>query len=363
MAQGQADRESPVDLRSVSVPQRRQTASAGKNGHFAWGEGPRDRPRKLPGPISVSSTPRSPRPLQGFRTRVQSPGLRWPPQESSTRHGLCEEMDFFSGQSDPGSTPGRRKTRHGRKAQVGDGQWDWTDCDSTVKKAQERFSRLLSLCPTSDSCVQTAQTVKERIEVRLCMDPIDSERLYSSRSFRDFPGAFTISTGAQHLCGLEQASGRVFCWGSGDYGQLGDNLARSSEIPVRVQNLAPALAVTAGGLHSCAVEEDGGAKCWGKGEDGQLGFGGRSRRWEARPVARLGPAVDIRAGGSHTCALEMSGIVRCWGWGEFGQLGDGRALDSLYPVRVAQIERADAICSGALHSCAVESGLVTLGLL
>lgn len=174
----------------------------------------------------------------------------------------------------------------------------------------------------------------------------------------DFPGAFTISTGAQHLCGLEQASGRVYCWGSGDYGQLGDNLARSSEIPVRVQNLAPAVAVTAGGLHSCAVEEDGGAKCWGKGEDGQLGFGGRSRRWEARPVARLGPAVDIRAGGSHTCALEMSGIVRCWGWGEFGQLGDGRALDSLYPVRVAQIERADAICSGALHSCAVESGRV-----
>lgn len=63
---------------------------------------------------------------------------------------------------------------------MGDGQWEWTD--STVKKAQERFSQLLSLCPTSDSCVQTAQTVKERIEVRLCMDPIDSERLYSSRS-------------------------------------------------------------------------------------------------------------------------------------------------------------------------------------
>ena len=31
--------------------------------------------------------------------------------------------------------------------------------------------------------------------------------------------------------------------------------------------LGPAIAVTAGGLHSCGLELDGRAKCWGKGED------------------------------------------------------------------------------------------------
>jgi len=145
----------------------------------------------------------------------------------------------------------------------------------------------------------------------------------------------------------------VVCWGAGDFGQLGDNLATSSSSPVLVEGLGPAIAVTAGGLHSCGIEIGGQAKCWGKGEDGQLGFGGRSRRFNARPVARLGAAVDIRAGGSHTCALEASGTVRCWGWGEFGQLGNGRKLNSLYPVRV-QLDSAIAICSGGLHSCAVE---------
>lgn len=169
----------------------------------------------------------------------------------------------------------------------------------------------------------------------------------------DFPGACTISTGGQHLCALQQASGLVVCWGAGDFGQLGDNRATSSDRPVHVRGLGPAIAVTAGGLHSCGLELDGRAKCWGKGEDGQLGFGGRSRRADARPVA-MGPALDIRAGGSHTCALEASGTVRCWGWGEFGQLGNGRTLDSLYPVRVQPLENAIAICSGALHSCAVE---------
>ncbi|CAJ1385636.1 unnamed protein product [Effrenium voratum] len=170
----------------------------------------------------------------------------------------------------------------------------------------------------------------------------------------EFPGACSISTGGQHLCALEQATGHVLCWGNGDFGQLGDNLATSSMTPVRVQGLEAAVVVTAGGLHSCAVELGGVAKCWGKGEDGQLGFGGRSRRHEARPVARLGPTADIRAGGSHTCALEVSGAVRCWGWGEFGQLGDGHTLDSLYPVRAAGLESAIAVCAGGLHSCAVE---------
>lgn len=172
----------------------------------------------------------------------------------------------------------------------------------------------------------------------------------------DFPGACTISTGGQHLCALIQASKEVVCWGAGDFGQLGDNQARSSHTPVRVQGLGPSLVVTAGGLHSCAVEVSGRAKCWGKGEDGQLGFGGRSRRHDARPVAQLGVALDVRAGGSHTCALEAGGAVRCWGWGEFGQLGNGRTRDSLYPLRVQHLDSAIAICSGGLHSCAVETG-------
>ena len=52
---------------------------------------------------------------------------------------------------------------------------------------------------------------------------------------QEFPGACSISTGGQHLCALEQATGHVLCWGNGDFGQLGDNLATSSMTPVRVQ--------------------------------------------------------------------------------------------------------------------------------
>ena len=36
----------------------------------------------------------------------------------------------------------------------------------------------------------------------------------------------------------------------------------------RMGGLEAAVVVTAGGLHSCAVELGGVAKCWGKGEDG-----------------------------------------------------------------------------------------------
>ncbi|CAE8604000.1 unnamed protein product, partial [Polarella glacialis] len=109
--------------------------------------------------------------------------------------------------------------------------------------------------------------------------------------------------------------------------------------------------VSAGGLHSCAVEASGVVKCWGRGEDGQLGHGGRSQRSEARPVPYLGLAANVSAGGSHTCVLERSGSVKCFGWGEFGQLGDGKTLDSLYPVPILGLGEVVSLCTGGLHSC------------
>ena len=110
----------------------------------------------------------------------------------------------------------------------------------------------------------------------------------------------------------------MLCWGKGDFGQLGDNLATSSPVPVRVRGptkqpfrlefcrkhqktlinsynenrkskktasgLGPALAVSAGGLHSCALELDGRAKCWGKGEEHHLRFSSLEGCWAHLPA-------------------------------------------------------------------------------
>eukprot|EP00928_Gymnodinium_smaydae_P004093 TRINITY_DN11427_c0_g2_i1.p1 TRINITY_DN11427_c0_g2~~TRINITY_DN11427_c0_g2_i1.p1 ORF type:complete len:316 (+),score=47.32 TRINITY_DN11427_c0_g2_i1:126-950(+) len=162
--------------------------------------------------------------------------------------------------------------------------------------------------------------------------------------------------GSQHSCALLRQTGSVCCWGEGEFGRLGHGQVSDSPLPVRVLGLVDAVAATAGGQHSCAVEREGDVKCWGAGEYGQLGHGGFSRGTAARLTVDLGPASDVSAGGSHTCALERSGVVQCWGWGEHGQLGDGRAKSSRYPVPVRGLGTVVAVSSGALHTCAVEDG-------
>jgi len=166
-------------------------------------------------------------------------------------------------------------------------------------------------------------------------------------------GMVVVSTGGSHSCAVDRQTGVVSCWGEGINGQLGDNRRRSSTSAVEVLGIDSAVAVSAGGQHSCAVETSGTVKCWGAGHHGQLGHGGLSGRPVAHPVPGLSSAVDVSAGGSHTCGLEQTGIVKCWGWGDHGQLGQGARSRSRYAVEVAELQGAVSISAGGLHSCAV----------
>jgi alpha-tubulin suppressor-like RCC1 family protein len=75
-----------------------------------------------------------------------------------------------------------------------------------------------------------------------------------------------------HHCAASTA-GTVFCWGSNNYGQLGDSSTVDRAVPAMVPGLTDIASVTAGGIHSCALTHDGTAYCWGWNARGQLGIG------------------------------------------------------------------------------------------
>ena len=77
---------------------------------------------------------------------------------------------------------------------------------------------------------------------------------------------------ALHECGVS-TSGAVFCWGSNEYGQLGDSSLVNRAAPTMVPGLPDVVSVTAGGIHTCALTRDGTAYCWGWNGRGQLGIG------------------------------------------------------------------------------------------
>ncbi|MGL4650285.1 MAG: RCC1 domain-containing protein [Caldilineaceae bacterium] len=173
-----------------------------------------------------------------------------------------------------------------------------------------------------------------------------------------------IAAGGYHTCALGVGGG-VLCWGSDQYGQLGDGMfARGGGLvdqtaPVDVLGLLTgAKAITAGFRHTCALTFQGGVKCWGSDEYGQVGDGnGATNEPIAMPVAVQGLSSGIQAisaGNSHTCALTTAGGVLCWGSDNFGQLGNGAEFDQATPVEVVGLSSGvKAIAAGGFHTCAL----------
>jgi alpha-tubulin suppressor-like RCC1 family protein len=135
--------------------------------------------------------------------------------------------------------------------------------------------------------------------------------------------------GTQFACGLT-SSGRVYCWGDNQVGQLG--VARTGgyrSAPTRVVFSRPIQSISLGVDYACALQ-DGRALCWGTNEHGELAD---STKVGERATPRLVKG-DLRfrsltAGYGVTCGITTSADAFCWGIAESGQLGAGVRSDSI----------------------------------
>jgi len=147
--------------------------------------------------------------------------------------------------------------------------------------------------------------------------------------------ALTTGLDSSHTCGLT-AAGSAYCWGANVFGALGDGSTTGSFAPVPVSGGLAFTKLVAGGFigHTCGLTASGKAYCWGENEVGQVGDGSTVDRLVPSPVAGDLSFNALDAGYRHTCGRATTGAVYCWGANGAGQLGTNSTSPRDVPTQV-----------------------------
>jgi RCC1 and BTB domain-containing protein len=136
--------------------------------------------------------------------------------------------------------------------------------------------------------------------------------------------------------------GEVYTWGEGKFGRLGHGNERNCHSPKLVENLIgkKPKQIACGGFHSAVITEDGKMYTFGGGEHGQLGQGEKVNQ----EIPTLVKALDgifisqITCGWSHSVALTSRGHVYTFGNGDHGKLGHGSGKKVATPHLVEKLK-------------------------
>lgn len=176
----------------------------------------------------------------------------------------------------------------------------------------------------------------------------DSSDLINLPDTRPDIEAVTLTVGERHACGL--SSGTAYCWGRGEYGELGSEKTGTLQ-PEQVAGGHTFASITAGAIHTCALDRDGAAYCWGFNRFGQLGTGNLETARTPVPVSGGLRFISLSAGPFTTCGVTTAGDAYCWGRGGTGALGAGDLEDRRRPQRVAGGLKWSTISTGLDHTC------------
>jgi alpha-tubulin suppressor-like RCC1 family protein len=168
-------------------------------------------------------------------------------------------------------------------------------------------------------------------------------------------GAGQVS-GARNHSALVTPDGRVFTWGRGLNGRLGNgsNLVDVTT-PKVVDGLTGVTAMSGQFWHNLALTMDGHVYGWGYNFDGQLGDGSQNDRFRPVPITSLTNIAAVSTGVYHSAVLTADGQVFTFGNNSnFRSLGVGDSItSSLVPIQVTGLPAITAITAGFYHTLAL----------
>lgn len=138
-----------------------------------------------------------------------------------------------------------------------------------------------------------------------------------------------LDVGPYNVCAV--ADGTPYCWGANGDEQF-DASYNAVPLPV-AKGMGGVTVVSVAVSYSafCALGSDQKVYCWGAGWSGELGDGTYDANYTPKAVDVPGSVTMLDAGESHVCAATGASLY-CWGDGYYGPLGTGTTGDSTLPV-------------------------------
>lgn len=149
-----------------------------------------------------------------------------------------------------------------------------------------------------------------------------------------------VDAGGQNTCAIK-TTGRLYCWGVNGNGSIGNGNTTQYNTPQEVSGATTDwVKVSVGHRAACGIRTSGRLYCWGFGGYGQLGNGtltvtqntptevsGGFTDWVEVAVGGGANAFPSSSSSANTwgrvCAIRSNGILYCWGDGDGPLSGDG----------------------------------------
>ena len=163
----------------------------------------------------------------------------------------------------------------------------------------------------------------------------------------------SVVAGHNHSC-VSTQKGKVWCWGSNNFGQLGSGSWKDSNVPVTVLSPGSAAQISAGSFHTCALSSVGIVFCWGLNSNGQLGDGSLLNR--NTPVLPILPrCILVSSGFAHSCALLANRSIACWGSNSMARFSSTIIDTYTQPVLFSSSALYLTVSCARVYTCAVDT--------